>query len=80
MRREILATPSVHSTRGNFSHAVRFAGPEDISAQCGQVFHKPQSVLDDIGSSLDAIVKLTAYLTSPEHVEAYRVVSCATSS
>ena len=92
MNREILATPSVHSTGGNFSHAVRLGGltfvsgqvpltssgslvgSEDITAQCRQVFTNLRGVLADIGADFDAIVKLTTYLTSPQHLDAYRSV------
>ena len=49
-------------------------GEGDIEAQTHQVYANLQSILQELGGSLDDIVKLTTYLTERSHLEAFRIV------
>ncbi len=49
-------------------------GRGDIEAQTQQVYANLQAILEELGGSLDDIVKLTTYLTDRAHLEAFRHV------
>ena len=49
-------------------------GQGDIEAQTHQVYANLQAILEELGGSLDDIVKLTTYLTERSHLEAFRRV------
>ena len=49
-------------------------GKCDIEAQTHQVYANLQAILDELGGSLEDIVKLTTYLTERSHLEAFRRV------
>ena len=47
-------------------------GRGDIEAQTQQVYANLQAILEELGGSLEDIVKLTTYLTDRGHLEAFR--------
>ena len=49
-------------------------GKGDIEAQTHQVYANLQAILEELGGSLDDIVKLTTYLTERSHLGAFRRV------
>lgn len=49
-------------------------GQGDIEAQTQQVYANLQAILEELGGSLDDIVKLTTYLTDRAHLDAFRRV------
>ena len=49
-------------------------GKGDIEAQTHQVYANLQAILEELGGSLDDIVKLTTYLTDRSHLDAFRRV------
>ena len=49
-------------------------GKGDIEAQTHRVYANLQAILDELGGSLEDIVKLTTYLTERSHLEAFRRV------
>ena len=49
-------------------------GKGDIEAQTHQVYANLQAILEELGGSLDDIVKLTTYLTDRNHLDAFRRV------
>ncbi|MDE3000021.1 MAG: RidA family protein [Gemmatimonadota bacterium] len=49
-------------------------GKGDIEAQTQQVYTNLQAILEELGGSLDDIVKLTTYLTDRSHLDAFRRV------
>ena len=49
-------------------------GKGDVEAQTHQVYANLQAILDELGGSLEDIVKLTTYLTERSHLEAFRRV------
>ena len=49
-------------------------GKGDVEAQTEQVYANLQAILEELGGSLDDIVKLTTYLTERSHLEAFRRV------
>ena len=49
-------------------------GKEDIEAQALQVYTNLQAILEELGGSLDDIVKLTTYLIDRSQLEAFRRV------
>ena len=49
-------------------------GKGDIEGQTQQVYANLQAILEELGGSLDDIVKLTTYLTDRGHLEAFRRV------
>jgi len=49
-------------------------GKGDIEAQTHQVYANLQAILEELGGSLDDIVKLTTYLTDRGHLDAFRRV------
>ncbi|HLA16537.1 MAG TPA: RidA family protein [Candidatus Limnocylindrales bacterium] len=51
-----------------------FVGVGDPDAQCRQVFTNLAAVLEEAGSSLDHIVKLTIYLTDSAYIDTFRSV------
>jgi 2-iminobutanoate/2-iminopropanoate deaminase len=46
-------------------------GPGDIAVQTGYAFEKIGKILAHHGATLKDIVKMTSYLTSPEHIPGY---------
>ncbi len=50
------------------------SGKGDVEAQTHQVYANLQAILDELGGSLEDIVKLTTYLTERSHLEAFRRV------
>jgi 2-iminobutanoate/2-iminopropanoate deaminase len=49
-------------------------GKGDVEAQTHQVYANLQAILEELGGSLEDIVKLTTYLTDRSHLEAFRRV------
>ena len=49
-------------------------GKGDIEAQTHQVYANLQAILEELGGSLDDIVKLTTYLTDRSQLDAFRRV------
>ena len=49
-------------------------GKGDIEAQTQQVYANLQAILEELGGSLEDIVKLTTYLTDRSHLDAFRRV------
>ena len=49
-------------------------GKGDVEAQTHQVYANLQAILEELGGSLDDIVKLTTYLTHRGQLEAFRSV------
>ena len=49
-------------------------GKGDIEAQTHQVYANLQAIIEELGGSLEDIVKLTTYLTDRSHLEAFRRV------
>ena len=49
-------------------------GRGDIEAQTQQVYANLQAILEELGGSLDDIVKLTTYMTDRSHLDAFRNV------
>ena len=49
-------------------------GKGDIKAQTHQVYANLQAILEELGGSLEDIVKLTTYLTDRSHLDAFRRV------
>ena len=49
-------------------------GKGDIEAQTHQVYANLQAILEELGGSLEDIVKLTTYLTDRGHLDAFRRV------
>ncbi len=49
-------------------------GKGDIEAQTQQVYANLQAILEELGGSLDDIVKLTTYMTDRSHLDAFRNV------
>ena len=49
-------------------------GKGDIEAQTHQVYANLQAILQELGGSLEDIVKLTTYLTDRSHLDAFRRV------
>ena len=49
-------------------------GKGDIEAQTQQVYANLQAILEELGGSLEDIVKLTTYLTDRGHLDAFRRV------
>ena len=49
-------------------------GKGDAEAQTHQVYANLQAILEELGGSLEDIVKLTTYLTDRSHLEAFRRV------
>ncbi len=49
-------------------------GKGDIEAQTHQVYANLQAIVEELGGSLDDIVKLTTYLTDRSHLDAFRRV------
>jgi reactive intermediate/imine deaminase len=49
-------------------------GKGDIEAQTLQVYANLQAILEELGSGLDDIVKMTTYLTNRSQLEAFRRV------
>ncbi len=49
-------------------------GKGDVEAQTHQVYANLQAILEELGGSLEDIVKLTTYLTDRGHLEAFRRV------
>ena len=49
-------------------------GKGDIEAQTQQVYSNLQAILEELGGSLEDIVKLTTYLTDRSHLDAFRRV------
>ena len=47
-------------------------GQGDIEVQTHQVYANLQAILEELGGSLEDIVKLTTYLTDRGHLEAFR--------
>ena len=47
-------------------------GKGDVEAQTHQVYANLQAILEELGGSLEDIVKLTTYLTDRSHLEAFR--------
>jgi 2-iminobutanoate/2-iminopropanoate deaminase len=52
----------------------KLVGEGDIEAQTQQVFENLQAILQELGGSLNDIVKLTTYLTDRSQLEAFRRV------
>jgi reactive intermediate/imine deaminase len=51
-----------------------FVGVSDPEAQCRQAFANLAAVLEEAGSSLEHIVKLTIYLTDAAFIDTFRAV------
>jgi reactive intermediate/imine deaminase len=49
-------------------------GKGDAEAQTHQVYANLQAILEELGGSLEDIVKLTTYLTDRSHLETFRRV------
>ncbi|MBI2437562.1 MAG: RidA family protein [Lentisphaerae bacterium] len=49
-------------------------GEDDIEAQTQQAFENLQAILNELGGSLNDIVKMTTYLTDRSQLEAFRRV------
>ena len=49
-------------------------GQGDVGAQTHQVYTNLQAILEELGGSLEDIVKLTTYLTDRSHLETFRRV------
>ena len=49
-------------------------GKGDVEAQTQQVYANLQAILEELGGSLEDIVKLTTYLTDRSHLDAFRRV------
>ncbi len=49
-------------------------GKGNIKAQTHQVYANLQTIIEELGGSLEDIVKLTTYLTDRSHLEAFRRV------
>ena len=49
-------------------------GKGNIEAQTHQVYANLQAIIEELGGSLEDIVKLTTYLTDRSHLEAFRRV------
>lgn len=47
-------------------------GKGDAEAQTHQAYANLQAILNELGGSLDDIVKMTSYLTDPSQLEAFR--------
>lgn len=52
----------------------QFVGVGDVEAQCRQVFANLATVLEEAGSSLEHIVKLTIYLSDSAFIDTFRAV------
>ena len=49
-------------------------GKDDAEAQTHQVYANLQAILEELGGSLEDIVKMTTYLTDRSHLQAFRHV------
>jgi 2-iminobutanoate/2-iminopropanoate deaminase len=52
----------------------RLVGEGDAEAQVRQAYANLRSILEEMGGSLDNVVKFTTYLTSRQHLDAFRKV------
>jgi len=52
----------------------RIVGVGDIESQVRQVYANLRAILEELGGSMGDIVKITTYLTSREHLDAFRKV------
>ena len=52
----------------------RLVGEGDVEAQVRQAYANLRAILEELGGSLDSIVKCTTYLSSREHLDAFRKV------
>ncbi|MGB0579640.1 MAG: RidA family protein [Limisphaerales bacterium] len=49
-----------------------FVGKDDIEAQTTQVYANLQAILEELGGGMNAIVKLTTYLTDRDQLDGFR--------
>ena len=49
-------------------------GKDDVEAQTHQAYANLQAILEELGGSLEDVVKMTTYLTDRSHLDAFRRV------